>query len=377
MKNPLHLILKLPKDRKGFTITEVVFVIALIAILTVAILPYIRVTQKAWKTMDRRQEVIQNSRIGMDKMTRILREMTGLTSVTAATDTSGRIVFLDKDGNATEFKKYNVGSEAMLGYVTGGKTYALCGPITSLKFTCYAEDGATATTTVSDIKSVSVELIISDSEGEVATQTMISQAFVRKDATEPIVISEIMYYPCKKTGKDKEEQFEWIELYNKGSSVVDLNGWKLTNSAASDTDTISAYGGSSTSLPAGGYAVVGTKNTKVFNNLKVNTKIKLKINDNKFDKNQLGNYGDSVVLKNSSNVEIDRVSYSSGWGGGYAKGKAYSLERKDPSGDSNDSGNWAENKSKKANVTVTLGDKNKVLVVSFYCTPGVENSVAE
>lgn len=398
MRNQLHLILKLLKDkngftppflqdsvsvgkeRAGFTLPEMLFVISLIVILMVAIYPYLRVTHRAWKTTDRRQEVIQNARVGMEKMIRLLREATGFTSVTAATDADGRIIFslLDDDDNTVtvEFKKYNDGTNDMLGYVTGSTTYALAGPIESLKFTCYEEDGTTTTTTAANIKSVKIDLVTSDSEGEVGSQTIICRAFSRKDMPAAIVVSEIMYYPCDDVGSDKEREFEWLEVYNNGSNSVDLDGWQIEDGGGG-TDTISAYGGSSTLLSAGEYAVIGTSDTKVFDGLNIATNIKLKTNDNRFGADGLGNSSDTVLLKNSSGIEVDSVSYSSSWGGGYSSGNSYSLERVDPSGSSDDSDNWAENESEDPNAAVTLGSGKNQITVSFYCTPGAENSVSE
>ena len=375
------MILKLPKDRNGFTLPEMLFVVLLIAILMVAVYPYLRATHTGYKTADRRQEVIQNARVGMDKMVKMLREATGFTSVTDATDPDGSIIFLDKDGNSIEFKKYNDGTSDMLGYVSDAVTYALAGPISSLKFTCYEEDGSTTTTMADKIKSVKIELVASDSEGEVGSQTVISRAFCRRDLPPQIVVNEIMYYPCNDAGPDKERQFEWIEVYNNGSVEVDLDGWQIADSAGTDIDTISSYGGSSTVLPAAGYAVIGTSDTKVFDELDIATDIELVTNDNSFGNNGLDNAGDTVTLNNSGGTEVDSVSYLSSWGGGYTQdngtGTAYSLERIDPSGSSNDSDNWGQNESINPNAVVTIGAGPSQVTISFYCTPGEENSVSE
>ncbi|MFH0731528.1 MAG: lamin tail domain-containing protein [Candidatus Omnitrophota bacterium] len=379
------MILKLQKDKEkfvtGFTLTEVLFVVLLIALLIAVVYPYLRATHTGWKTLDRRQEVIQNARVGMDKMNRLLREATGFTSVTGASDNNGRIVFLDKDSNTVEFKKYNDGTNDMLGYVTGANTYSLAGPIEALTFTCYKEDGVTTTTTASDIKSVEVKMVVADSESEVPSQTFISRIFYRKDTATAIVINEILYYPCNDTGSDKEREFEFIEVYNNGAENIDLNGWQIQDSGGTDTDIIEAYGASSTILTAGEYAVIGAKDTKIFTKLNITCDIKLKTNDNEFGDNKLGNSNDTVVLKNSGGVQIDSVSYSSSWGGGYSQtgntGTSYSLERIDPSGTSNDSGNWDQNESASPNAVVVLGSGSNKVTVSFYCTPGELNSVSD
>ena len=181
MKKRLPWIQESRTGVKSFTLIEILFVVALVAVLLAVVYPYFRAMNVGWQSVDRRAEVIQNARVGMDKMVCILREATGFTSVTAAGDADGRIVFLDKDGDTKEFKKYNDGVNDMLGYVRGGSTSELAGPIASLKFTGYESDGVTTTVVAANIRSVEMELIVSDSEGEVSDQTITSRASYRND----------------------------------------------------------------------------------------------------------------------------------------------------------------------------------------------------
>lgn len=166
---------------KGFTLIEALFVIALLTILLAAIYPHLRMAHTGWQAADCRADIIQNARVGMDKIVKALREAQSFVSVTASADSDGQIVFLDKDGNTKEFKKYDEGSFGMLGYVSEGNTYKLAGPISSLKFFCYQEDGDTLTTTAGDIKSVEIEMVVIDSQGEIFAQTVTSRIFYRND----------------------------------------------------------------------------------------------------------------------------------------------------------------------------------------------------
>jgi len=63
-----------------------------------------------------------------------------------------------------------------------------------------------------------------------------------------VVISEIMANPLD------EGSGEYVELYNAGSSAVDVAGWILDDGDA--TDALAGWDGGSTSIPAGGYAVI-------------------------------------------------------------------------------------------------------------------------
>lgn len=166
----------------GFTLIEVLFVVAIIAITMTAIYPYIGRAHTSWQMIDRRSEVIQNARIGMDKMIRVLREATGFTSVTKSNSTNGKLVFLDKVGDTKQFKKYSSGGgDSMLGYVEDGITSALAGPITALTFICYEEDGVTETSIGDDIRSIEIVLVCADGEEVISDQTVTSRVFYRND----------------------------------------------------------------------------------------------------------------------------------------------------------------------------------------------------
>ncbi|GAB4535999.1 MAG: hypothetical protein Fur0018_26510 [Anaerolineales bacterium] len=69
-----------------------------------------------------------------------------------------------------------------------------------------------------------------------------------------VVISEIMYDPI-----GAEPDTEWVELYNPGSTSVDISGWVLTDDAAYPAGPITegyCTIPASTSIPAGGFLVV-------------------------------------------------------------------------------------------------------------------------
>ncbi|MFQ6087780.1 MAG: lamin tail domain-containing protein [Candidatus Methanofastidiosia archaeon] len=78
---------------------------------------------------------------------------------------------------------------------------------------------------------------------------------------------------------------EWVELYNSGGSSVDISGWYVDDAdCGSGASTIGAV-----NLASGGYFVINSTDAG--------------------DNFSLSNDGDVVVLCDSSDVEIDRVSY--------------------------------------------------------------------
>lgn len=63
-----------------------------------------------------------------------------------------------------------------------------------------------------------------------------------------VAISEVMANPLV------EGTGEYVELYNYGASAVDVAGWILDD--GDSTDTLTGWGGGSTLIPGGGYAVI-------------------------------------------------------------------------------------------------------------------------
>jgi Tfp pilus assembly protein FimT len=166
---------------RGVTLHEMVLVVTLMALLMVALAPYFYTMRTSYSHSDRSTELMQMSRVAMNKMLKEIRQAKRLLSVTAASDPNGRLVFTDFDNNTIEFKKYNDGSREMLGYVVNGVTSPLAGPITSLKFDAKGVDAATSTQVASLIKSVNIELVLHDAEGKVSDYTVSEIIFFRKN----------------------------------------------------------------------------------------------------------------------------------------------------------------------------------------------------
>ena len=93
----------------------------------------------------------------------------------------------------------------------------------------------------------------------------------RRISVTNIVINEIMYNPISGTSDD-----EYVELYNRGASSVNLGGWRLT-------DAISFTFPPNTVIPAGGYLVVANKLSQTLTNYPA-------LNTN----NTFGNYGGTL-----------------------------------------------------------------------------------
>ena len=165
-----------------------------------------------------------------------------------------------------------------------------------------------------------------------------------------VVINEIMYHPVSENDDD-----EYIELFNKGSSNVDMSSWRLVDGV---TFTFPA----GTVISAGGYLVVAKNSTRLLANY-----------TNLDSGNLIGDYSGSLAnsgervalakpddpdLPNEDFVVVDEVTYSDGgrWGK-WADGEGSSLELRDPRSDNRLAANWMDSdetaKGTWTNVTFT------------------------
>jgi hypothetical protein len=170
-----------------------------------------------------------------------------------------------------------------------------------------------------------------DAEDSSVTFTL-SDIVVCQKEFQYVVINEIMYYP---TG-NPEAKYEWVELHNFGKRSVDLTGWKIWTDDPINFDVLEPRSnGGSMIIPANGYAIITTKNTKV-TGVDMNA-VWLSTGDMKIG-NLLGNAGTCIVTVTDGTNRIDSVTYSNTWGG-ECDGKT--LARVDPYyGDSDSPDNW-------------------------------------
>ncbi|HSG45607.1 MAG TPA: ExeM/NucH family extracellular endonuclease [Anaerolineales bacterium] len=136
-----------------------------------------------------------------------------------------------------------------------------------------------------------------------------------------IVINEIMQNPSIVF----DSAGEWFELYNPGSSDVDIDGWTV---ADNDDDSFVISG--TVVIPAGGYAILGNNANSVTNGgVTVNYE---------YSGMFLGNSADEIVLLDGSLAEVDRVEYDNGVTFPDPNGASMSLENS--ASDNNVGANW-------------------------------------
>ena len=130
-------------------------------------------------------------------------------------------------------------------------------------------------------------------------------------ASNDIVINELMYNPA--SGIDDEE---YLELYNRSSTDIDISGWCFTTG-------IAACFPSSTIVPAGGYFLLSRNNTV--------TTATYGVGADAIYTGKLDNGGEQLILKDAALNTIIDFSYddASPWPAS-PDGSGPSLELKDP-----------------------------------------------
>jgi hypothetical protein len=146
-----------------------------------------------------------------------------------------------------------------------------------------------------------------------------------------IVINEVMFHPISNSDAD-----EYVELYNRGTSTVDISGWRLS-------DGITYTFPTNTFVAPGGFVVVAANATNLIARYPQLS-----------GANTVGNYAgklsdnsDRLALEMPEDplfptlnfVLVDEVVYLDGWGT-WSDGDGSSLELIDPDADNSLAGNW-------------------------------------
>ncbi|MFH1776091.1 MAG: type II secretion system protein [Candidatus Omnitrophota bacterium] len=151
--------------KKAFTIIEVLFVVAVIALLLGAISPFLGAFHNSWQKVDRRNEVLQNARVGMDKMLRDIRQAESFDTIN-----NNRLIFTDVDGNSIEYRKH-AGSLKR-------NSVIMIEDISDLTFTYYDANGD-ETNDEDEVRTVNISLTVDDAESVVGSLTVAATAFMR------------------------------------------------------------------------------------------------------------------------------------------------------------------------------------------------------
>jgi len=155
-----------------------------------------------------------------------------------------------------------------------------------------------------------------------------------------IVINEIMYHHGT-----RDPNYEYVELYNRGTSTVSLEGWAFTDGITYDFNEASQV----TEMPPGSYLVVAKNPTllqSVYDNLTIGTNLvgpySGRLDDHSERIRLSYPYEDPETL-DVNMVTVNEVTYYDGgrWPT-WADGQGASLELRDPRSNNNTPDAWAD-----------------------------------
>ncbi len=192
-----------------------------------------------------------------------------------------------------------------------------------------------------DISLRSSSVLLSDKMGTAKDELLHSTSFPVGELGEiitSVVINEIHYDPDVKT-----ELVEFVELYNFGSTDVDLAGWYFS-------DGISYQFEAGAMLPAGGYVIVAQNPAHIrakWSSGRFVVPPALIFGPFEFE-SKLNNEGEKIELCNAEGEEIDQVDYQLGFpwptvGDGVPEdqpGSGHSIQLVNPLFDNDLGGSW-------------------------------------
>jgi len=163
----MKAMFQLARDQRGFTLTELLVVVAILGMMLAGIVSVQMQGQQAYLIGSHRVEAQQNGRIALELMVRELRSAQSVTAIPSATD----ITFVGLDSSnptgPTITIRYTLAG-AVLNRTSGAVTTPLIGGVVSLNLTYFQYDPSTnAVTTTTDntkVNLVRVQLVTGTEE---------------------------------------------------------------------------------------------------------------------------------------------------------------------------------------------------------------------
>ncbi|HEY7038576.1 MAG TPA: prepilin-type N-terminal cleavage/methylation domain-containing protein [Methylomirabilota bacterium] len=177
MRRPLPTLLA---DQRGFTMTELLMVTTVLAVILGGVVLVQHQGQQAYLFGSHRIEAQQNGRAALELMSRELRSARSVTAVGGTTD----LTFVDSTGATIRYQL----AGTMLNRTVAGTTTPLIGGVQSLAMTCYSAwngstNTGTATTAPGAVKLVRLQLVTGTEDqvgpGSPADQHVAMESLVR------------------------------------------------------------------------------------------------------------------------------------------------------------------------------------------------------
>ncbi|MHB9112705.1 MAG: prepilin-type N-terminal cleavage/methylation domain-containing protein [Thermoleophilia bacterium] len=192
----------LKKDEHGFTLVEMLVSISILSVIMAGMFSFLWGASTHWSTAQSTAEATENARLGLNRMTRELKQSSNITSASA-----DQVTFRANFGAGTETITYghtpgSVGDTGTVWRSTSASPgeLTLINDVESMQFTYYGNDykcdigiadgivywselQACSTSPVTKIARVDISLILR--AGNNSSQTFVEQAWLRNRSTTP------------------------------------------------------------------------------------------------------------------------------------------------------------------------------------------------
>ena len=155
----------------GVTFIELLAAVVVLGMIAISMPTSFRTSTQIWDRGDRHAEVLPNALIGMEEMTRELRQAREITAYSS----NSFIEFENKDEGTSRFEL----ADSHLETGDGVDANVLSGPIDSLTFTLYDENGDPGTID-DDIRAVRIDMNTFDDQNKVDDIPLSSLVYIRK-----------------------------------------------------------------------------------------------------------------------------------------------------------------------------------------------------
>lgn len=189
-----------------------------------------------------------------------------------------------------------------------------------------------------------------------------------------IVVNEILYQPIQSATDFRPDQPDWIEIYNRSNTPIDVAGWTLSN-APNERGEFETYFFATNAdvdyiLQPGDYAVISPEHARerdstrlviYYRNLPPNAKLFFVSTRSTFSNSTSGGL---IWLRDNTGNTVDSVRYSPSWHSPFLSStRGITLERINPNFPSNNARSWTSSTNREFGGTPAL--RNSVFAESF------------
>jgi len=173
------------KNKKGFTLLELVMVLTIIGIIAGLVGPFMIVTVDALGLMTTQSNLYEGAATGLERMSRDIRRLRNDESITNATNTAFQ--FFDIDDNEIT---YSVSSSVLLRTISPPSlpVTGLVGEVQSVTFSYYDDDGNALLAptfgigTATNIRRIEIDLVMQDGSNSLSIQNVVRPRNLRHES---------------------------------------------------------------------------------------------------------------------------------------------------------------------------------------------------